>query len=184
MIFSPSEFRRLIHVETRRTGNPIYDEDLAQEAALRALDAFRRAGEVKHPHAFLRKIVCDTVRDHWRHRQRPTEDIDAVDERLLSVQPQFEADLDRRRQRMALTSALNRLDAAKRTLITMFYEEGVSIPEIARRHDSTISAVKMQLLRARQELFRMLGAGEKARDSSDKKSRSVRTSRQSRSSSR
>jgi RNA polymerase sigma-70 factor (ECF subfamily) len=184
MIFNPSEFRRLIHLETRRTGNPLYDEDLAQEAAVRALDAFRRAGQVQHPRAFLRKIVCDTVRDHWRHRQRPTEDIDAVDERLLSIHPQFEAELDRRRQRNALRSALNRLDAAKRTLITTFYEEGVSIPEIARRHNSTVSAVKMQLLRARQELARMIGESEKARKSPDKKSRSVRTRRQSRNSTR
>jgi RNA polymerase sigma factor (sigma-70 family) len=184
MIFNPSEFRRLIHIETRRTGNPLYDEDLAQEAALRALDAFRRAGQVQHPRAFLRKIVCDTVRDHWRHRQRPTEDIDTVDERLLSIHPQFEAELDRRRQRHALRSALKQIGSAKRRLIIMFYEEGVSIPEIAQRHNSTVSAVKMQLLRARQELARMIGAGEKARESSDKKSRSVRTSRQSRNSSR
>src|SRR5262245_65633336 len=108
MIFNSAEFRRLIHIETPRTGNPLYDKDLAQEAALRALDAFRRAGQVQHPRAFLRKIVCDTVRDHWRHRQIPAEDIDAVDERLLSIHPQFEAELDRRRQRLALTSALSR----------------------------------------------------------------------------
>jgi RNA polymerase sigma-70 factor (ECF subfamily) len=184
MIFNPSEFRRLIHIETRRTGNPLYDEDLAQEAALRALDAFRRAGQVQHPRAFLRKIVCDTVRDHWRHRQRPTEDIDTVDERLLSIHPHFEAEIDRRRQRLALRSALSRLDSPKRRLITMFYEEDVSIPEIARRHNSTVSAVKMQLWRARQELARMIGVSEKARESSDKKSRSVRTSGHSRNSSR
>jgi len=175
MIFNPSEFRLLIHLETRRTGNPLYDEDLVQEAALRALDAFRRAGQVQHPRAFLRKIVCDTVRDHWRHRPRPTEDIEAVDERLLSICPHFEAELDRGRQRLALRSALNRLDSAKRTLIAMFYEEGLSIPEIAGFQKTTVSAVKMQLLRARRDLARMIGAGEKAGKSSDKKSRSVRT---------
>ena len=108
----------------------------------------------------------------------------AVDERLLSTQPQFEAELDRRRQRLALTSALSRLDAAKRTLIRMFYEEGVSIPEIARRQNSSVSAIKMQLLRARQELARMIGSGKKAREWTDKKSRSARTSRQSGNSSR
>jgi len=175
MIFNPSEFRLLIHLETRRTGNPLYDEDLVQEAALRALDAFRRAGQVQHPRAFLRKIVCDTVRDHWRHRPRPTEDIDAVDERFLSICPHFEAELDRGRQKLALRTALNRLDSAKRTLITMFYEEGLSIPEIAGFQKTSVSAVKMQLLRARHELARMIGAGEKAGKSSDKKSRSVRT---------
>jgi RNA polymerase sigma factor (sigma-70 family) len=175
MIFKPSEFRRLIHIETRRTGNPLYDEDLAQEAALRALDAFRRAGQVQHPRAFLRKIVSDTVRDHWRHRPRPTEDIDTVDERLLSIHPHFEAELDRGRQRLALRSALKRLASPKRTLIAMFYEEGLSIPQIAGLQNTSVSAVKMQLLRARQELARMIGACEKARKSSDKKSRSVRT---------
>src|SRR5580698_10095092 len=105
MTLDPAEIRRLIRIATARTGAPIYDEDLAQEASLRALQAFQRVGQVTHPRAFLMKIVCDTVHDHWR-RRRPAEDIASIDERFIGVHPHFEDDLDRRRRSILLRAAL------------------------------------------------------------------------------
>jgi len=118
---------------------------------MRVLDAFRRVRHVEHPKAFLRKIVVDTVRDHWR-RRRVSEDVDAIDERFISFRPQLEAEMDRHRQSEALRSALKLLDPSKRMLVRLFYEEGLSIPEIARLQNSSVPAVKMQLLRIRQKL--------------------------------
>jgi len=97
------------------------DEDLEQEATLRAMQAFRgTAGAVRYPKAFLRKIVHDTVIDHWR-RRRTYEDLDTVDEARLSQPCTAEVDLDRRRQREALRQAMTALDASKRATVNLFY---------------------------------------------------------------
>ena len=156
MTVDPAEIRRLIRIATARTGNAVYDEDLVQETSLRALEAFRRVPHVSYPRAFLMKIVCDAVRDHWR-RRRTSEDIAAIDERFLSVRPNFEDDLDRRRCAARLRAALLSLSADKRRLLRRFYEDGLSINQIALLENASASAVKMQLLRVRRELARIIG---------------------------
>jgi RNA polymerase sigma factor (sigma-70 family) len=154
MIFSPSEIRALIHVATRHTGNPVHDEDLQQEVALRALEAFQRLSEVTHPRALLMKIVRDTVRDHWRRRRTP-EELNEIDERWVAYVPAFELNLDRERQLNVLRQSLERLPAAKRTLIELFYVRDKSIPEIAALQGRSVSAVKMELARSRRSLARI-----------------------------
>jgi len=151
MIFDPSDIRTLIHVATRRTGTPVHDEDLEQEVALRALEAFQRLRHVTHPRALLMKIVVDTVRDHWR-RKRPSEDLAEIDERFVAQTPAFESKLDYERSVELLRRALDRLPASKRELLDMFYVRDRSIREIAKLQGRSISAVKMELARSRRSL--------------------------------
>ena len=108
MIFTPAEIRTLIHVATKRTGTPVHDEDLEQEVALHALEAFRRLNEVTHPRGLLMKIVLDKVRDRWR-RQRSSEPLEEIDERFISQAPAFESRLDHERRLQLLRHALDRL---------------------------------------------------------------------------
>src|SRR5262245_48453346 len=129
MIFNPSDIRTLIHMATKRTGTPVHDEDLEQEVALHALEAFHRLNEVTHPRALLMKIVRDTVRDHWR-RRRSSEELAHVDEKFISHMPAFESNLDQQRRLELLRRALNQLPAAKRILLELFYINDRSIPEI------------------------------------------------------
>jgi len=157
MIFSPAEIRALIHAATKQTGTPIHDEDLQQEVALRAVEAFRRLNEVKHPRALLMKIVHDTVRDYWR-RKRSSEDLANVDERMITQAPPFEWNLDRQRQIELLHRALGRLPARKRTLLELFYLRDLSIAEIAKLQDRSVSAIKMELARSRRSLARIFHA--------------------------
>jgi len=164
MNFDPSEIRSLIHMATRRTGTPIHDEDLEQDVALHALEAFRRLDEVTHPRALLMKIVCDAVRDHWR-RRRSSEDIDGIDERFVSHMPAFETEIDRDRSLVLLRRALGQLPPTKRALLELFYIQDHSIPEIAALQGRSVSAVKMELARSRQSLARIV------RSFADKKSR-------------
>jgi RNA polymerase sigma factor (sigma-70 family) len=152
-----AEIRMMVHVVTKKTGAPVHDEDLEQQIALNALEAFRRLGPVAHPKALLMKIVYDAVRDHWR-RRRSSEDIHTIDERLVSHAPAFEADLDARRKLELLRSALDRIPASKRSLLELFYTHGRSIAEIAALQGKSISAVKMQLARSRQSLARIIQA--------------------------
>jgi RNA polymerase sigma factor (sigma-70 family) len=155
MIFNPSEIRTLIHVATKRTGTPVHDEDLEQEVALRALEAFRRLNKVTHPRALLMKIVCDTVRDHWR-RKRSSEELAGIDEKFIAHVPAFESNLDQQRRVELLRRALTQLPAAKRRLLELFYVNDQSIPQIAALQDRSISAVKMELARSRQSLSRII----------------------------
>jgi RNA polymerase sigma factor (sigma-70 family) len=150
MNIDPIEIRMLIRIATQRTGRPLHDEDLEQDATLKAMEAFRKQFEVRHPHAFLRKIVCDTVRDHWR-RRRQSEDLNTIDEKQLAECPSFEEKLDLQRRVTLLRLGLDRLDAGKRTTLDLFYIE-----------ECPVSEVKMELLRARRLLAKIVkGLGER-----------------------
>jgi RNA polymerase sigma factor (sigma-70 family) len=154
MIFTPSDIRTLIHVATKCTGTPVHDEDLEQEVALHALEAFKRLDEVTHPRGLLMKIVRDTVRDRWR-RQRPSETLEGIDERFISQAPAFESNLDHERRLQILRHALERLPAAKRTLLDLFYIQDRSIPEIAALQGRSVCAIKMELARSRRSLWKI-----------------------------
>ena len=158
MILNPAEVRQLIRFATMRTGTAFYDEDLAQEVCIRALEAFRRAGYVQYPRAFLVKIVHDTVHDYWR-RRRPAESVDRLDEESVSFTPSFEREIDRARQKDRLRASLHRLEPARRRVIELFYVNGMSVREIAAVEKRTPSAVKMDLLRGRRRLAQLMAPG-------------------------
>jgi RNA polymerase sigma factor (sigma-70 family) len=151
MNFTPADIRILVRAATRRTGVPVRDEDLEQDAALHAVEAFRRVRDVRQPRALLTKVVSDTVHDYWR-RRRPFADLAEVDECQMARPPAFEDDLDRSRQLAILRQALKALDTGKRATIEMYYVEGRSIGEIASLRKKSASAVKMELMRARRVL--------------------------------
>lgn len=155
MHFDPSVIRTIVRSETRRTGTPLHDEDLEQDAALKACEAFQRQFEVRHPQAFLHKVVVDAVRDHWR-RRRPFEDLEGLTETSLAVPPRLEERLDQQRRIDLIRQALRQLDAAKRSTLDLFYVEELSVADIAQMQQRSVSAVKMELLRARRLLGRML----------------------------
>jgi RNA polymerase sigma-70 factor (ECF subfamily) len=155
MNVDPADVQRLIRFATKRTGTAVFDEDLTQEACLRALDASRRVGKVDYPRAFLMKIVLDTVRDHWR-RKRPTENLDDLDERFIGFTPALDLLIDRKRKLCRLHRALRQLDPAKRHTIHLFYLEGLPVREIAGFQQRTVSAVKMDLLRGRKKLAELM----------------------------
>ena len=157
MIINLSNIRSVVHFATRRTGSPVHDEDLEQDVALHAVEAFRRIGHVTHPFALLRKIAHDTVRDHWRRRHF-SEDLEMVDERFVSQRPNFENDLDFQRQIERLHHAMTFLSPGKRAVLDLFYIQDYSIAEIAQLQGKSVSAVKMELLRARHSLARMVHA--------------------------
>ena len=155
MNIDPCEIRLLVRSATRRTGHPLHDEDLEQDATLKAVEAFRKQFEVRHPRAFLRKIVCDAVRDHWR-RRRSAEDLNAIDEAYFAESPRFEERLDMERRLAMLRAGLAQLDAGKRSTLDLFYIEERPVSEIARLQKKSVSAVKMELLRSRRLLAGIL----------------------------
>jgi RNA polymerase sigma factor (sigma-70 family) len=155
MNIDPTEIRMLVRIATQQTGRPLHDEDLEQDATLRAVEAFRKQFEIRYPRAFLRKIVCDAVRDHWR-RRRPAEDLDAISEKHLAECPRFEERLDLQRRVALLRRGLDQLDVGKRTTLDLYYIEEFPVSEIARLQQKSVSAVKMELLRARRLLAKIV----------------------------
>jgi RNA polymerase sigma factor (sigma-70 family) len=164
MKITPADIRTLVHIETRKTGMPVHDEDLEQDIAVRALEAVNRLRSITHPKALLRKIVHDTVRDHWR-RRRPCEELSEIDERFLAHMPELESDVDRRRRVDLLHRAIEQLPVSKRALIELFYIQDLSISQIAGLQQRSVPAVKMDLARSRRSLARIV------RSSANKKSR-------------
>ena len=162
MNIDPIEIRLLVLIATRRTGRPLHDEDLEQDATLKAVEAFRKQFEVRYPRAFLRKIVGDTVRDHWR-RRRQTEELTELNENVLAESPRFEERLDLERRIRLLRHGLAQLDPGKRVTLELFYVEEWPVSKIARLQKKSLSAVKMELLRARRALAGIVRglAGEK-----------------------
>ncbi|HEX4998790.1 MAG TPA: sigma-70 family RNA polymerase sigma factor [Terriglobia bacterium] len=151
MNFTPADIRILVRVITRRTGTPVHDEDLIQDASLRVVEAFHNRDDIRHPRAFLKKVVQNTISDHWRKRRLEVKlggvEIEGYDT------PSLEDDLDRRRQLHLLRRALARLDDGKRATIDLFYIQDRTVAEIARLQGKSVSAVKMDLLRSRRRLL-------------------------------
>lgn len=157
------EIRALIRMVTQRTGPPVHDDDLTQEVTLKVMEACRKQHEIRHPRAFLMKVVRDAVHDYWR-RRRVVFDISTIDESRFTQLPHFEADLDRKRQTEFLRRALLQMESSKRTTLELFYESDCSIAEISRILGRSESAIKMELHRTRRVLAAMV------RDLANKKS--------------
>jgi RNA polymerase sigma factor (sigma-70 family) len=164
-----ADIRTFIHIVTRKTGTPVHDEDLEQDIALRAVEAFQRIDSVIHPKALLMKIVRDTVQDHWR-RRRPADPANDIDERFAAQIPELESEVDHRRRVELLRRAMAQLPASKRTVIELFYIQDRSIPEIAQMQSRSVSAVKMDLVRSRRSLQRIVhSSASKSRTNRDKR---------------
>src|SRR5436309_5069218 len=116
-------------------------EDLAQEALLKGIAAFRR-NRVEYPSAFFTKIVRDTVCDHWR-RERVWLPLDSVDPHTLKHVVCIEEQLDLGRRLEQVRKALQRLSAEERKWIHFFYGEGLSLAQLAAMSGKSRSALKM-----------------------------------------
>jgi RNA polymerase sigma factor (sigma-70 family) len=152
-VLTPEFAGWLIRKLTCRTGTPLFDDDLAQEALLRGLLAFRRVPDVNHPRAFFAKIVRDTVIDRWRHKHFAEQ---PLTEDQGKVQPAVEHDIDRRRTLTRLGNALSLLSTHDREIVEMFYFQDASIAQVADEFKRSRSAVKMTLLRSRRTLQRLM----------------------------
>lgn len=163
------QLQAMLKAILRRTGSAIVDDDLAQEVALRVLEALRRVPEVANPSGFCRKVIEDAVRDHWRsmsrHRERLTLDVSEVEEHWLGQMPTIDDDIDRQRRNLLLELAIRSLTPDQQTHVELFYNQGLSLSQIAERQRRTLSSVKMTLLRSRRQIAQFVAekAAEKSR---------------------
>jgi RNA polymerase sigma factor (sigma-70 family) len=135
-----------------RTGTAVWEDDLVQESLLRGVKAFRRTAHVEHPSAFFSKIVRDTVRDHWR-RQRVMRPLNSVRQDDLVHVPKIEERLHRSQQIGRIRKALRTLPPVQREMMELFYFEGLSVEELSTSSGKSLSAIKMTLLRGRNQII-------------------------------
>jgi RNA polymerase sigma factor (sigma-70 family) len=154
-VLTPQFARTAVRLAMLRTGTALGEDDLAQEALLRGLKAFRRTDHVEHPSAFFSKIVRDTVRDHWR-RHHVLLPLDLVRQDELARASNIEEGLHRSEQISRIREVFRELPTAQRELLELFYLEGLSLKELSRRRGKSRSAVKMALLRGRNKVIQAM----------------------------
>lgn len=135
--------------------NPMDAEEIAHDAFMKAyksLAAFNRQAKFT---TWLYRIVFNTAVSHLRKNNRPTTAIDELTEQ--PVDSSFSDDgLAAREREKYIALGLNKLQPQDATLITLFYQQQLSLEEIGAVTGLQTANVKVKLFRARKRLARTL----------------------------
>jgi len=142
---------RLHRFCARMLGSAIDGEDVAQEAALKALEAFPRQTEIRNLEAWLFRIARNTALDFLRRRKR---------EQLVPIEAEDDyadpfMDTERGLQAAASLRQFMRLPPFQRAAVILMDVIGYSLNEVADILESTVPAVKASLHRGRERLQRL-----------------------------
>ena len=141
----------VFNLALRMTGNHSDAADLAQEAFIRA---YRRL-ETYRPEYSFRNWVLGICANVTKNRFRSESRRRALETEHLLANEGGDPGATRARspRELALEEALMRLPDDTRALLVLKYMEGLSGEEIARTLNIGLGAVKMRLLRGREELL-------------------------------
>lgn len=142
---------RLHRFCARMLGSAIDGEDIAQEAALKALEAFPRQAGIQNLEAWLFRIARNTALDFLRRRQR--EQIVPIDDEADYADPYM--DTERGLQAAASLRQFMRLPPFQRAAVILKDVIGYSLEEVAEILESTVPAVKAALHRGRGRLHQL-----------------------------
>jgi RNA polymerase sigma-70 factor, ECF subfamily len=135
------------------TGSAIDGEDLVQEVAVRAIDAFARTGPITEVEAWLFRIAHNTALNLVARRKRER----AV---FLDKDPQMiaepESEVENREAATAGLQTFMYLPAAQRSGIILKDVLGYSLEDICAITGTTIAAIKANLHRGRARLRQLL----------------------------
>lgn len=137
-------------------------EDLAQEVLVKAYFALKRYESRSRFSTWLYRIKVNHCLNHRRAERRRDQDvtIDDAGETIdaLRVEAQADLQLDRDADATRVRTAVATLSETLRQPLIMRELDEMSYDEIAAALGLSLSAVKMRILRARQELRVLLGA--------------------------
>lgn len=137
-------------------------EDLAQEVLVKAYFSLKKYEQRSKFSTWLYRIKVNHCLNHRRSERRHAGDVtldDApVDAAPLTVAPEADAALDREADVARVRAAVAALNDTLRVPLVMRELDEMSYDEIAAALGLSLSAVKMRILRARQELREALGA--------------------------
>lgn len=130
-------------------------DDLTQETLAKAL---ARSGQLRDPERlrpWLYGILTNCWRDHLRSH-RPTEDIEAIEEHFLAVEPDAAEQASRQQDVDRVRAAVQRLPGAQREVLALVDLEECSYAEAAAILAVPIGTVMSRLSRARSSLRLLL----------------------------
>jgi RNA polymerase sigma-70 factor (ECF subfamily) len=147
---SLAELRPKLHRYcARMTGSVIDGEDVVQEAMVKAINAFPRAGPVADLDGWLFRIAHNAALDFLRRRRR----YEAIhsNEELEMIAALVNPESDRQAAAASLRTFM-RLSTAQRSCVILMDVLGYSLDEISRVTETSIPAVKAALNRGRKRL--------------------------------
>jgi RNA polymerase sigma factor (sigma-70 family) len=145
-------------VALRVVGNQQDAEEIVQDAFLKAFGAlvqFQRAAKFS---TWLYRIVYNTALTKQRTRPAVASDVAEAltNQEGAAPEPDSWAQLEQADRKKYITLALDSLPAEDALVLTLYYLGEKSIAEICVILNKKTSAVKMQLLRGRQQVAQML----------------------------
>jgi len=148
---------RVYNLALRMLGNAHEAEDAAQDAFLQAYARLKSYRPEWRFQTWIMAIASNLCIDRLRRRRlEPIAFADATqrddDIEFISREPQPDAALARKQRDEAIRAILLELPAEDRSVVVMFYFNDMSYEEIAQATNTTVSAVKSRLFRARQKM--------------------------------
>ncbi|MDH4191885.1 MAG: sigma-70 family RNA polymerase sigma factor [Betaproteobacteria bacterium] len=138
--------------------DPALADDLVQETLLRALDRSAQLRDPQRLKSWLCSILANCLRDHYR-RTRTFEDIDELDEAVLSHADTPESARESAQVVARVRDEVSRLPLGQRQVLTLVDLQECSYAEVAQILDLPIGTVMSRLCRARAALkLRLLDA--------------------------
>ena len=117
-------------------------QDIAQEACLKMLQ-FRYAASVENPRAYLYRIACNLLSQHYRRRRLAISEMEV--DLLPSAQPAMEEQTITRFRQRQVERAVAELSLKCRIAMTLRWREGLRVDEIAKHMDLSRGMVKKYL---------------------------------------
>ena len=128
-------------------GSDTEAEEVVQETWLRAWNV---RGRVELTDAYILRIARNVCVNMWRGHRTQVELVDEESAAITDVTPQEEA--EERENSEWLASRLQRLPQAEREVWQMFYDEGLTVDEIAEARGITIGTVRKTISNVRSTL--------------------------------
>jgi len=129
-------------------------EDIFQEVWLRLDEAIKRDVEIKNSYGWCRAVARNLILRYWRDQRNAKVIVD--DELLSLVETAFqEQDAEQtfwRARENALKNCLEQLPERSRDVLSLRYNTGLPIAQVAHRLESTITGITKMLSRLRQKL--------------------------------
>ncbi|MEM7554578.1 MAG: sigma-70 family RNA polymerase sigma factor [Cyanobacteria bacterium P01_A01_bin.84] len=146
-------------IANRMIGNEDLAQELVQDAMLQAYLSLNQLRDPKCFKSWLYGIVLNVCRNNLRHRKVIPFSLEAMigdlgTEPLLmnNDSPDPEQLAEQKELHTALLKAVHTLSHRNRVTILLFYQEQLSLQEVANRLNISVSAVKGRLHKARHQL--------------------------------
>jgi RNA polymerase sigma-70 factor (ECF subfamily) len=149
----------------RLTGNRSQAEDLAQEVFLKAYENFGQLRQSASAGGWLKTVTTNLTLNHLqRYRRRwrffselRSRDDDGEEVEIdIPIPDTLLKDLDASQRHVVIEEALQRLPEHQRVPLVLFHFEDMPYDEIARTLGVSLAKVKVDILRARASLAKLL----------------------------